>query len=71
MPEEWSARPKHVAYIDETNKTLLWLTAVRMSSLMRKLHSEKIHNLNAQPNSNSLTKLRRRGWKEYVTRMGR
>jgi hypothetical protein len=30
----WSARPKHVAYIDETNKTFLWLTAVRMSVLV-------------------------------------
>ena len=26
----WSALPKHVAYIDETNKTVFWLTAVRM-----------------------------------------
>jgi hypothetical protein len=29
----WSARPKPVVYIDETNKTSLWLTAVPMSIL--------------------------------------
>jgi hypothetical protein len=27
----WSGRPKHAAYIDEANKTLLWLKAARMS----------------------------------------
>jgi hypothetical protein len=26
----WSARPKHAAYFDETNKTFLWLTAVHV-----------------------------------------
>jgi hypothetical protein len=25
----WSSRPKYVAYVDETNKTLFWLTAAR------------------------------------------
>jgi hypothetical protein len=29
----WSARPKHVAYIDETNKTLSWSMAVRRTIL--------------------------------------
>ena len=27
----WSARPKHVAYIDETNEPFFWLSAVGMS----------------------------------------
>jgi hypothetical protein len=27
----WSTRPKHVAYIEEINKTLFWSTAARMS----------------------------------------
>ena len=29
----WSTQPKHVAHIDETNKTELWLRAVGMSLL--------------------------------------
>ena len=33
MPEDESTRPKHVAYVDETNKPLLWLTAVGTKSL--------------------------------------
>jgi hypothetical protein len=30
----WSTRPKHVAYVDETDKALLWSTAVLMSVLI-------------------------------------
>jgi hypothetical protein len=31
----WSVRPKREAYIDESNETLLWLTAVIMLVLIR------------------------------------
>ena len=31
----WSVRSKHVAYIDESKKIYLWLTAAHMSIVMR------------------------------------
>jgi hypothetical protein len=35
LPEdEWPVRRKHVAYVDETNKSSMWLTAVIMILLM-------------------------------------
>ena len=40
---EWSAWLKHVAYIDETNQTLLWLVAVHISVLLYPFVC--IHNL--------------------------